>query len=83
MQAGVVAADHHPTLIAATATDDADVAGAADAGHDLVDAEFAQLTGDEFRRLLDLVQDAGIFVNVTTPGTDFDLAFWRLCSKSA
>ena len=60
----------HPAAVALAAADDADHAGAADAGNDFVDAEFAQAFGDDPGRPIDVVEELGMAMNVAAPGGD-------------
>ena len=53
------------------AADHADDAGAADRRLDLVAAEGAKPLGDEFRRLLDVVHDLGVLMDLAAPGSNF------------
>ena len=45
----------------------------AEAGRDLVAAEFAQPIGDECRGAMDLVEQFGIFMDIAAPGLNIGL----------
>ena len=62
---------------AVTAVNDADNAGAADAGHHLVAAESAQLVADEARRLMHLEEKLGTPVQGLPPGSNLGLVLGR------
>ena len=68
-------ADHPGVALAARllALDDADHAGAAKAGCDLVAAEFAQAVRHERRRVVHVIQQFGIFMDFAAPGLDIGL----------
>ena len=53
------------------AADDADDAGAADAGDHLVAAELAQLVGDDAGGAVHLVEQLGVLVEIMAPGRHF------------
>jgi hypothetical protein len=53
------------------ASDDADHAGAADPGHDLVAAEFLQTFGDDSGRAMHFVQEFRMLVKIMAPGGNF------------
>ena len=55
------------------ALDDADHAGTAEAGGDLVAAELPQAVRDERRRPVHVVEQFGVFMNVPAPGLDVRL----------
>ena len=65
----------HPDLALAglLALDDADDAGLAEAGGDLVAAEFAQAIGDECRSAMDFIEQLGIFMDIAAPGLNIGL----------
>ena len=55
------------------ALDHADDAGAAEAGGDLVAAEFAQAIRDECRSAMDVVEQFGVFMDIAAPGLNIGL----------
>ena len=55
------------------ALDDADDAGAAEPGGDLVAAEFPQPVRHECRSAVDVVQQFGVFMDIPAPGLDIGL----------
>jgi hypothetical protein len=55
------------------ALDDADDAGAAEAGGDLVAAEFAQAIGDKCGSAMDVVEQFGVFMDIAAPGLNIGL----------
>jgi hypothetical protein len=57
------------------ASDDADHARAAKTGHDFVNAERFQLVRNESCGVVDIIQNLGIFMQVTPPFADFLLKF--------
>jgi len=56
--------------LALAPVDDANHAGAAKAGHDLVTAKFLELVGDHAGRALHVVQDFGMGMQIVPPGGD-------------
>ena len=55
------------------ALDDADDAGAAEAGDDLVAAEFAQAIRDECRGAVDVIEQFRVFMDIAAPGLNIGL----------
>ena len=62
-----------PLPAGSLALDHADHAGLADAGDDLVAAEFAQAVGHECCSAVDIVEQFGVLMDVPAPGLNVGL----------